>query len=90
MVKTQKTVFNMSDRHSRIDNFFTGAQRGSQESGNVPLSRSSSAMSVGSESSDTLMSPPTSRPSSSQGMREDNSDKHLGKGSNQEDFDEVM
>ncbi|KAG0719485.1 hypothetical protein GWK47_000067 [Chionoecetes opilio] len=53
------------------------------------LSRSSSAMSVGSESSDTLMSPRTFRPSSSQGMREDNSDKHLGKGCKQEDFDEV-
>jgi hypothetical protein len=36
------------------------------------------------------MSPPTSRPSSSHGIREDNSDKPLGKGSNQEDFDEVM
>ncbi|KAG0710885.1 hypothetical protein GWK47_021863 [Chionoecetes opilio] len=53
------------------------------------LSRSSSAMSVGSESSDTLMSPRTFRPSSSQGMREDNSDKHLGKGCKQEDFDEA-
>ncbi|KAG0718859.1 hypothetical protein GWK47_007454 [Chionoecetes opilio] len=45
--------------------------------------------SVGSESSDTLMSPRTFRPSSSQGMMEDNSDKHLGKGCKQEDFDEV-
>jgi hypothetical protein len=53
-------------------------------------------MSVGSESSEPsdtligLMSPPTSRPSSSQGIREDNSDKHLGEGCKQEDFDEVM
>ncbi|KAG0726041.1 hypothetical protein GWK47_037384 [Chionoecetes opilio] len=53
------------------------------------LSRSSSARVSGSESSDTLMSPRTFRPSSSQGMREDNSDKHLGKGCKQEDFDEV-